>query len=161
MILYSDYVLYNRSYIYAMKDDTLIYFGPKEDALISIAKDYKGEEIYHSVKASQLFEDEMDAYLKGTLKDFSIAVAINGTDFQKRVYHALLNVEYGQSISYAALSQRIDHEKAVRAVGSAVGKNRIMIVIPCHRIIAKDGSLGGFTGGLDLKVVLLEKEQSL
>lgn len=103
----------------------------------------------------------MDAYLKGTLKDFSIAVAINGTDFQKRVYHALLNVEYGQTISYAALSQRIDHEKAVRAVGSAVGKNRIMIVIPCHRIIAKDGSLGGFTGGLDLKVVLLEREQSL
>jgi methylated-DNA-[protein]-cysteine S-methyltransferase len=81
-----------------------------------------------------------------------------GTAFQHKVWQALLTIKTGQTISYGELARRIKKPKAVRAVGTALGKNPVPVLLPCHRVIASNGSLGGFTGGLSLKKKLLEIE---
>ena len=81
-----------------------------------------------------------------------------GTDFQKSVWEALMNIPYGKTVSYLELSQNIGKPKAVRAVANANGANALSLFIPCHRIIGKDGSLTGYAGGLEIKKKLLELE---
>ena len=83
---------------------------------------------------------------------------LEGTDFQNRVWRALQRIPYGGTISYKQLAEEVGSPKAVRAVGAANGANPIPIIIPCHRVIGKDGSLTGFGGGLKLKRKLLELE---
>ncbi|MDX9689449.1 MAG: methylated-DNA--[protein]-cysteine S-methyltransferase [Proteobacteria bacterium] len=85
-------------------------------------------------------------------------VLLVGTAFQHKVWQALLTIKTGQTISYGELARRIKKPKAVRAVGTALGKNPVPVLLPCHRVIASNGSLGGFTGGLSLKKKLLEIE---
>jgi len=84
-----------------------------------------------------------------------------GSDFQKSVWKALLEIPYGKTASYLELAKKIGNEKAVRAVANANGANAIGIIIPCHRIIGSDGSLTGYGGGLPLKKKLLELENNL
>ena len=91
-------------------------------------------------------------------EDFSLKLNPQGTDFQKRVWQALLNVPYGKTNSYLELSKTLGDVKAIRAVAAANGKNPLWIVIPCHRIIGSDGSLTGYAGGLHRKKWLLEHE---
>ncbi|MCL2629694.1 MAG: MGMT family protein [Alphaproteobacteria bacterium] len=83
---------------------------------------------------------------------------LKGTDFQKKVWAELMKIPRGTTISYAELARRIGHPKAVRAVGTAVGKNPYPIKIPCHRVIASNGTIGGFALGLDMKRKLLKDE---
>lgn len=104
------------------------------------------------------YSKEIEKYLKGQLKEFSIGVKFFGTDFQEKVWRELLNIPYGETISYKELANRIGHPKAYRAVGGALNKNPIGIVVPCHRIIGEDGKLTGFAGGIDLKRRLLGLE---
>ena len=82
-----------------------------------------------------------------------------GTPFQQSVWRALQQIPYGQTISYAQLAQNIGKPTAYRAVANANGKNPLSIIIPCHRVVASDGSLGGYTGGLDKKRILLSIEK--
>lgn len=103
---------------------------------------------------------QLDEYLDGQRREFDLQLNIVGTDFQKKVWSQLQSIPYGQTVSYRDIARRIKNEKAVRAVGSANGKNRFPILIPCHRVVAADGTLGGFTGGLDKKIKLLELEKS-
>ncbi|MEE4364495.1 MAG: methylated-DNA--[protein]-cysteine S-methyltransferase, partial [Desulfotignum sp.] len=95
----------------------------------------------------------------GKLTRFSLDTAPDGTDFQRRVWQALTQIPYGTTISYGELARRIGNPKASRAVGMANAKNPIPIVIPCHRVIGKNGRLVGFGGGLDIKEKLLALEQ--
>ncbi|WP_159635706.1 methylated-DNA--[protein]-cysteine S-methyltransferase [Erysipelothrix anatis] len=114
-----------------------------------------------AVEDSQAFElevDELSRYQAGTLDTFSWKLAPHGTDFQKSVWQVLNTIPYGVTWSYSDVAIALGDVKKVRAVGSAIGKNPIMIVTPCHRVIGKDGGLHGFTGGLDLKVKLLDIE---
>jgi methylated-DNA-[protein]-cysteine S-methyltransferase len=104
------------------------------------------------------FVDEMREYLAGERKMFSFPVDQPGTDFQKRVWKELQNIPYGEKISYVELARRIGQPTASRAVGSANGKNQIAVVVPCHRVIAADGTLGGYGGGLWRKEWLLDLE---
>lgn len=104
------------------------------------------------------FVDEMREYLAGERQLFSFPVDQPGTDFQKRVWNELRNIPYGETISYAELARRIGQPTASRAVGSANGKNQIAVVVPCHRVIAADGTLGGYGGGLWRKEWLLDLE---
>lgn len=104
---------------------------------------------------------QLDAYFKGKLKQFNIKYEYSGTPFQEKVWKELLNIEYGTTISYKELAQRIGSPKSVRAVANAVGKNKIGIIIPCHRIIGSNGTLTGYAGGLENKKYLLEIENSL
>lgn len=102
---------------------------------------------------------EVTAYLAGELMDFSIAVAPQGTLFQQQVWQALQTIPYGHTASYADIAERIGRPQAVRAVGAANGANPISLIIPCHRVIGKNGSLTGYAGGLDVKQRLLALEQ--
>jgi methylated-DNA-[protein]-cysteine S-methyltransferase len=101
---------------------------------------------------------QLQAYFRGELKEFDVPLAMEGTDFQLRVWNALRAIPYGETISYAQLAGRIGNPQAVRAVGLANGSNPIPIIVPCHRVIGSDGSLTGFGGGLSTKKKLLELE---
>lgn len=87
-------------------------------------------------------------------------LALRGTPFQRRVWRALQDIPPGQTRSYRELAEAVGHPKAVRAVGSAVGANRIALVVPCHRVVRADGKLGGYRWGVDLKQRILEVEAS-
>lgn len=104
---------------------------------------------------------QLDAYFAGTLTRFDLPLAPRGTEFQLRVWRALLTIPYGETWSYGELARRIRHPDAQRAVGAANGQNPIPIIIPCHRVIGANGSLTGFGGGLPIKRKLLELENAV
>ena len=104
---------------------------------------------------------QLDQYLAGERQQFDMTLDWSlGTPFQQSVWRALQQIPYGQTISYAQLAQSIGKPTAYRAVANANGKNPFSIIIPCHRVVASDGSLGGYTGGLDKKRLLLGIEQN-
>jgi methylated-DNA-[protein]-cysteine S-methyltransferase len=102
--------------------------------------------------------DQLRAYFAGELRDFDLALDMQGTAFQKRVWQELRSIPYGQTCSYSFVATAIGSPKAVRAVGAANGRNPIPIVVPCHRVIGAGGSLVGYGGGLPLKRFLLDLE---
>eukprot|EP00130_Batrachochytrium_dendrobatidis_P008268 XP_006683143.1 hypothetical protein BATDEDRAFT_14982 [Batrachochytrium dendrobatidis JAM81] len=104
--------------------------------------------------------NQLDEYFKGNLHDFSFPYQVEGTDFQKKVWKALKGISYAKTGSYKDIAVSIGNEKAIRAVGSANGKNKLSIVIPCHRIIGSNGKLTGYAGGLWRKEWLLEHEKT-
>jgi O-6-methylguanine DNA methyltransferase len=99
-------------------------------------------------------------YLEGKRSDFDLPLDLRGTPFQRSVWNALLEIPYGVTRSYADVARAVRNPNAVRAVGTANGTNPIPLVVPCHRVIATGGKLGGYGGGLDLKRRLLAMEQS-
>jgi len=102
--------------------------------------------------------EQLRAYFGGELRDFDLTLDLQGTDFQKRVWQELLHIPYGETRSYSCIAGEIGAPKAVRAVGSANGRNPIPIVVPCHRVIGASGALTGYGGGLPLKRFLLDLE---
>ncbi len=94
---------------------------------------------------------QLREYFKGQRKDFDLPLCLEGTQFQNSVWRQLSQIPYGQTTSYQDIAQRINRPKAVRAVGAANGQNPIPVIIPCHRVIGKNGTLTGFGGGLPLK----------
>lgn len=101
---------------------------------------------------------QLAAYFDGKLKRFDLPLAPVGTAFQQRVWRALCEIPYGETISYAELARLVESPRGFRAVGGANGSNPIALIIPCHRVIATGGGLGGYAGGLDRKRWLLELE---
>lgn len=120
--------------------------------------DYKNE---RSNLSDKIFY-QIDMYLKGEIKEFDIYgdLEITGTDFQKSVWQELINIPYGETRTYKEIAQKINNPKALRAAGTAIGKNPFFIIIPCHRVIRNDGKMGGFAYGIDVKEKLLELEKS-
>ncbi|MGH9677931.1 MAG: methylated-DNA--[protein]-cysteine S-methyltransferase [Candidatus Acidiferrum sp.] len=109
----------------------------------------------------QPFEEvilQLRAYFGGELKEFTVPLALEGTPFQLSVWRSLRTIPYGETISYLDLAKCIGNAKSVRAVGLANGSNPIPIIVPCHRVIGRDGSLTGFGGGLENKKKLLALE---
>ncbi len=103
-------------------------------------------------------EQQLDEYFSKKRTDFNLPLLTVGTDFQNSVWEALQEIKYGQTWTYSDLAAQVGKSEAVRAVGSANGANAISIIIPCHRIIGKGDSLGGYAGGLNTKRRLLELE---
>ncbi len=101
---------------------------------------------------------QLKEYFEGQRENFTLDLNPQGTDFQKRVWEALLHIPFGKRTSYLELSKTLGDVKAIRAVAAANGKNPLWIVIPCHRVIGSDGSLTGYAGGLHRKKWLLEHE---
>ena len=101
---------------------------------------------------------QLDEYFKRERTTFDIPILFIGTDFQKKVWHKLLEIPYGQTLSYGEMAKRLDIPNAVRAVANANGANAISIFVPCHRVIGSDRSLTGYGGGLTAKKYLLELE---
>ncbi|MBS6106188.1 methylated-DNA--[protein]-cysteine S-methyltransferase [Anaerococcus sp.] len=106
---------------------------------------------------------EINQYLSKYRKEFSIydLVRLEGTRFQKEVWHELQNIPYGETKSYKEIAKNIGNENAVRAVASAIGKNPLMIIIPCHRVIGSDGKMHGYAYGVDVKEKLLNIENTI
>lgn len=126
-----------------------------------IQKVLKAEYIEQDSEVIDQTIKQLDEYFAGKRKVFDIPLLMIGTDFQKSVWEALIQIPYRKTSSYLELSQSIGNEKAVRAVANAVGANAISIIVPCHRIIGSDGSLTGYAGGLEEKKKLLELENNL
>jgi methylated-DNA-[protein]-cysteine S-methyltransferase len=103
---------------------------------------------------------QLGEYFEGTRQSFDLPLDLRGTDFQVTVWESLAQVKFGQTSTYGAQAAAIGKPAAVRAVGAANGKNPVSIVLPCHRIVGKDGSLTGFAGGLDAKRYLLTHEHA-
>lgn len=108
--------------------------------------------IFQSVK------DQLDRYFAGEAVQFDVPIAAKGTPFQQSVWHALTTIPYGETWSYAQLADAIGNPKAVRAVGLANGKNPVSVIVPCHRVIGKNGKLTGYAGGVERKQRLLAIE---
>lgn len=106
-------------------------------------------------------QTELDEYFAGSRKTFDIPLRPVGTDFQKRVWDALLEIPYGETRTYKEIAIRVDNLKGIRAVAQAIGANGLSVFIPCHRVIGSNHSLTGFAGGLKAKKVLLETERSM
>lgn len=104
-------------------------------------------------------ETELDEYFSGKRRTFSVPVALHGTEFQKRVWQELRAIPYGATCSYGELAARLQCPRAARAVGAANGANPLPLIIPCHRVVAAGGRIGGYGGGIDLKKRLLAMER--
>lgn len=103
-------------------------------------------------------ERQLAEYFAGTRTAFTVALDMKGTDFQKKVWNALLTIPFGETRAYAEIAGQLGNPKACRAVGAANGRNPVSIIVPCHRAIGSDGSLTGFAGGLEAKRYLLNHE---
>ncbi|HTL82813.1 MAG TPA: methylated-DNA--[protein]-cysteine S-methyltransferase [Bacteroidia bacterium] len=115
-------------------------------------------------KAPELLQrakKQLEEYFAGERKNFQLPLQQQGTEFQQKVWNELCRIPYGKTISYLELAQRLGDEKVIRAAGTANGKNKIAIIVPCHRVIGSDGSLTGYAGGLHRKEWLLRHEKSL
>jgi methylated-DNA-[protein]-cysteine S-methyltransferase len=105
------------------------------------------------------FVVELIEYLQGSRQDFTIPFDFQGTPFQLAVWNALCSIPYGQTKSYSDIAAEIRKPAAVRAVGSAIGANPVLITVPCHRVLGKNGALSGYRGGMDMKKRLLQLER--
>lgn len=122
------------------------------------------------VRLAELIEDQqhpilletqkqLNEYFAGQRQKFNLALDFEGTEFQQKVWQALLSIPFGETRSYKDIAEQIGNVKAVRAVGAANGKNPISIIAPCHRVVGANGKLVGFAGGLENKDILLKIEQ--
>lgn len=112
-------------------------------------------------KVLRLAAKQLGDYFKGKRIEFDLPLRPVGTDFQEQVWKALTKIGYGDTVSYANIANKIKNPKAVRAVGAAIGRNPISIIIPCHRVIGSNGKLAGFAGGLSTKEFLLNLENKV
>ncbi len=112
----------------------------------------------HDAKPFRTAIEQLDAYFSGELRNFDLSLAPHGTEFQRTVWRALLDIPFGRTETYGALARRIGSPRAPRAVGLANGHNPIGIIVPCHRVIGADGSLTGYGGGIERKRWLLAHE---
>lgn len=138
--------------IFLANDDTTEYVDHHIKRFIPDAERVTG---YPADEKNNEYIRDIERYFQGELKHFNWSLDLHGTEFQKSIWEALLNIPFGESRSYSDISEMIDNPKAIRAVGGAIGANPVMIVVPCHRVIGKSGKLTGFSGGLDMKIELL------
>ena len=128
---------------------------------IWLRRKYPNSQLVENEEALKPYKDELDAYFNGERMALNLPVAIKGTPFQEAVWYALRDIPAGETASYSEIANQIQNPKAVRAVGAAIGANPILIYVPCHRVIGKNGSLVGFRGGIDMKTDLLALESKL
>ena len=112
-----------------------------------------------SIDLNSDIQKQLTEYEKGSRKVFDLPLHLKGTEFQLKVWNALLEIPYGETRSYQQIAQRIGQPKALRAVGGACNRNPIGIIVPCHRVIGKNGKLTGYAGGLFYKELLLNHEK--
>ena len=163
--IYWSSVLHNGWKLYfAATDKGLCYVGspnqPFEEMLATVAKHRTDHPWIQDDEGLKLVREELIEYLEGTRYNFSIPFDPIGTSFQHAVWHALCSIPYGETKSYADIAHSISKPAAVRAVGAAIGANPVLIGIPCHRVIGKNGALTGYRGGLEMKTKLLQLERN-
>lgn len=134
-----------------------IFISADDNSVVEISFEkpgYEKKETYLIQKTC----DQLKEYFDGKRKSFDLPLKLDGTEFQKKVWTELLKIPYGETVTYEDIAKSIGNKKASRAVGTANNKNKIMIIIPCHRVIGKNGNLTGYAGGLNIKKQLLHIE---
>jgi methylated-DNA-[protein]-cysteine S-methyltransferase len=126
-----------------------------------VREEKKGFRFEDSLRALRPYVSELEEYFAGQRREFTFPLDLRGTDFQRACWRALLAIPYGETRSYALIARAVGKPNAFRAVGMANNRNPLAIVVPCHRVIASDGTLCGYGGGLDVKRKLLELEGAL
>lgn len=158
-LLWNEYCLY-----IAATTKGLAFVGTSESGLVELKEWHKKHLPQSSLVEADYFivpyKEEISSYLNGMRKSFNFSIDLYGTEFQKLVWKELRNIPYGKTVSYTEIAKSIGKHKSVRAVANAIGKNPILFVVPCHRVIRKDGNLSGFRAGVRLKQMLLQLEES-
>jgi O-6-methylguanine DNA methyltransferase len=126
-----------------------------------LREEKRGVQFEDSARLLRLYVGELEEYFAGQRREFNFPLDLRGTPFQIACWRALLAIPYGETRSYADIARAVDKPNAFRAVGMANNRNPVAIVVPCHRVIASDGTLCGYGGGLDVKRKLLELEGAL
>lgn len=164
MRIYYQLLLHKQWTVYlAATEKGLCYLGTEHstlDELVKICiKQFPDCEFIEAKHELSIYKKELTEYFDGVRTQFTFAFDVHGTVFQMNVWNALSRIPYGTSFCYSDIANQIGNPKAVRAVGTAIGSNPVAIVIPCHRVLGKNGSLTGFSGGLDVKEKLLTLEK--
>lgn len=158
-------ILFQKNYpMYsAATDEGICYIGtphaPFSELEEMVSKQIKDAVFIEDDSVFEQCEQELREYYTGERHEFTVPLALWGTDFQRQVWEVLQQIPYGQTLSYLEVAEKMRNPRAVRAVGGAIGKNPLLVIVPCHRVITKDGKLGGFRAGLQMKMSLLELEQ--
>jgi len=134
--------------------------GYENEVLLSLKKVEKSAEQNETCCFTDTIYHQLEAYLRGERKCFDLSFSLKGTAFQKKVWHALCQIPYGETRSYQEIAIAIHNPKACRAVGNANNKNPIALIVPCHRVIGANGNLVGYAGGLEMKKYLLTIEKT-
>lgn len=161
--IFSSIFLYKEWEIYiAATSKGLCFLGTNHSSFDELTKwcekQFPNYHILRNEEKLYPFTKELTEYFNGNRKEFTVPLDIRGTAFQMSVWKALLEIPYAQTNCYSDVASAIRNPKAIRAVGGAIGANPVSIVIPCHRVIGKNGSLTGYSGGLDVKERLLQLE---
>lgn len=138
-----------------------VTFVEEDGALLAISTHRVYEGVSQETALIKEAHRQLSEYLKGERKMFDLPLQMKGTDFQQRVWNALLEIPYGETRNYKQIAEAIGNPKAVRAVGMANNRNPLLIVVPCHRVIGADGKLVGYGAGIEKKEFLLRLEKSL
>jgi methylated-DNA-[protein]-cysteine S-methyltransferase len=149
----------------AATEKGLCYVGGVEDTLEQLQqfqqKWLPNSQLVEDADKMVTYMNWLTAYFAKKEPSINFSFDLYGTSFQKDVWKALQNVHYGKTATYSDIARYIQHEKAVRAVGRAIGMNPLTIVLPCHRILGKNGALTGFRGGIPMKIRLLQHENAM
>ncbi|MBM6615207.1 methylated-DNA--[protein]-cysteine S-methyltransferase [Desemzia sp. RIT804] len=160
---YCAFVFNNNEYLIAATTKGLAFVGSPNAGLIELVvwiETYRAGTLLEQNKEFMLsYQMLLEEYFQGTRKEFDVPLDIKGTNFQETVWRELLNIPYGETRTYSDIAEAVGNLKAIRAVSGAIGKNPIAIVVPCHRVIGKNGKLTGYRGGLEMKRELLELEK--
>lgn len=147
----------------AATEQGLCYVGSQDHTFDELAEwvgaKYPGAGLVQDDRIMKPYVKELEEYMQGKRDRFGMAMDYKGTPFQMAVWHALCQIPYGKTATYTDIAQTIGKPAAVRAVGAAVGANPLLITVPCHRVIGKNGTLTGYRGGLAMKTKLLELER--
>ncbi|OAB41617.1 methylated-DNA--[protein]-cysteine S-methyltransferase [Paenibacillus glacialis] len=123
-------------------------------------KKFSGCDMIEDDEKLQTYAKELIEYFEGQRQSFTVPFDFHGTPFQLAVWNALCEIPFGQTQSYSDIANAINKPAAIRAVGTAIGANPVLVTVPCHRVIGKNGSLTGYRGGLDMKTKLLQLERT-
>lgn len=164
MIYWTQFTHGGRQVTIAATEQGACYVGMAENSLQQlhdyVSKKFTDSEIAYTPDGLSIYVDELKRFLDGGLSKFEIPIDLKGTPFQLTVWEALRQIPYGRTATYSDVAQSIGRSDAVRAVASAIGKNPVLLAVPCHRVIAKDGSLAGFRDGFDVKEMLISLEKA-
>ncbi|MFJ8235939.1 methylated-DNA--[protein]-cysteine S-methyltransferase [Ureibacillus sp. NPDC094379] len=161
--LYWSLLKYGDWHFYIVATDKgLVFVGsqgkPFEELAEWAKKRFPGSPLVEDHEKLEPFAIEITQYLEGKRQSFSIPFNYHGTEFQLAVWNALCEIPYGEKKTYSDIANSINKPAAVRAVGAAIGANPVLITVPCHRVVGKNGMLTGYRGGLEMKTKLLELE---
>ena len=134
---------------------------PYEELTLWVEKRFPSSQLVEDNEILRPYVEELIEYFQGKRQTFTVPFDFNGTIFQLAVWNALYEIPYGQTKSYSYIANCINKPSAVRAVGTAIGANPILITVPCHRVVGKNGLLTGYRGGLEMKTQLLDLEQKI